>query len=175
MPSTCKCWTALGLNVWVVFDSSRGCCLGYKSFGKMFIWKKQSSRELLLGLAPVGTNTESLIVENTFQEEAKSNFFPFMWAVQTKVDNVSFLCKRTDERKNRHFHEVLLWFELAWESTGERLYPCTLLFIHLHLPCPSLPSFPASGPKGHWLLSMLRGPVFSGCWQHVADRLCSLF
>ena len=37
-----------------------------------------------------------------------SSFMCGAGAVRAEVDNAGFLCKRTDERNNRHFHEVSL-------------------------------------------------------------------
>lgn len=188
MPSTCKSWITLDLNFWVVFDLSCGCCLGFKSFGKMFIWKKQSGRELLLCLAFGGTNSETLLAKSTFRRGSKfltlAHFFLSCEAVWCSLNGgqcivllqtggwkkrktktlswgfalicISLNIKKVKEKDMGPFHSSLY---LSFISSSD------------HLSHPSL----CQAPGGHSPFSVLRGLVFPGCWQHVADRLSSLF
>lgn len=150
------------------------------------LFEKNSQAENCCFVWPPGVQTLRVSLQKTHfrgqRNLSVANFSLYVrrWAAHLKVDSILFFCEKGRWKKKQTlswgfaFIRVSLNLEKVRDRDRDSFYP-SLYPSFISSSWPSIPSIPGSGPGGHSLFSVLRGPVFSGCWQHVADRLCSLF
>lgn len=145
----------------------------------MFIWKKQSSRELVLCLGPARFKRwESNSGKTHFKRLWNLIFFPPLLCEAVSCPRVGgqvffpslFFHKCGWKEK----HNRPLWFELAGASDGRRRFPFS--GSHLFSSLSAHLSHPCVRSRGHWLLARYSRAVFlrlltTCCWQIVLSVL----
>lgn len=81
-------------------------------------------------------------------------------------------CASMDERRNTFMRFCFNLNQFVGVGIRDSVLSFFPPIFHLLL-SPYIPSVLVWSPKGHLLFSVRWGPGFSGCREHVADRLCS--
>lgn len=186
MPSTCKNWITLDLKLLSGVWLKPRLLFGIQVLWKNVYLKRIVKQRTAALCGPWGYKHWQSLCRKHISRGCKIclwAIFPFMWRSELPTRRWTVYCSfaKTYGWKKK---QSLSWgFAFIWVSSNLKkvrdrdmdcFYPClhpSFISSSDHLSHPSL----CQAPGGHSLFSVLRGPVFSGCWQHVADRLCSLF
>ena len=96
------------------------------------------------------------------------------WAAHSKVDSVLFFCEKRGRKKKQTLSWGFAFIRVSLNSGKVKRRDRHSLSPSLHPSFISSSIHPCVRPLG--ATRCAPGPrAFAGCWQHVADRLCSLF